>query len=68
MWAAKTTNHEIGGLAFIAENLVKNWEIEASFKMNLKDWRTVNPEKCKSLANHDIQLSSMTDSNKINSP
>lgn len=24
------------------ENLVKNWEIEASFKMDLKEWRTID--------------------------
>lgn len=28
----------------IAQNLVKNWEIEASFKMDLKDWRTIDHE------------------------
>lgn len=26
------------------QNLVKNWEIEASFKTNLRDWRTVDPD------------------------
>lgn len=26
------------------ENLVKNWEIEASFKTRLSDWRTIDPE------------------------
>jgi hypothetical protein len=25
------------------QNLVKNWEIEASFKTRLADWRTVDP-------------------------
>lgn len=24
------------------ENLVKNWEVEASFKTNLDDWRTID--------------------------
>jgi hypothetical protein len=24
------------------QNLVKNWEVEASFKPNLDDWRTVD--------------------------
>ena len=27
------------------QNLVKNWEVEASFKPNLNDWRTVDHEK-----------------------
>jgi hypothetical protein len=26
------------------ENLVKNWEIEASFKPSLQDWRTIDKE------------------------
>ena len=29
----------------MVENLVKNWEVEASFKTDLKDWRTVDPER-----------------------
>ena len=28
----------------IVENLVKNWEIEASFKTRLQDWRTINQD------------------------
>lgn len=27
------------------ENLVKNWEIEASYKTKVSDWRTVNHER-----------------------
>jgi hypothetical protein len=27
------------------ENLVKNWEIEASFKTRLADWRTINHDR-----------------------
>ena len=42
---AKSRNHPAGSLEQIAENLVKNWEVEASFKKDLKDWRTVDPEK-----------------------
>jgi hypothetical protein len=38
-------NHEASSLPDLVENLVKNWEIEASFKPNIKDWRTVNHEK-----------------------
>jgi hypothetical protein len=38
-------NHHINSLPFFVENLVKNWEIEASFKPNLIDWRTVNHSK-----------------------
>ncbi|WEW60444.1 hypothetical protein PRK78_005930 [Emydomyces testavorans] len=40
--AGKTRNHEPGSLASLVENLVKNWEIEASFKTKLDEWRTVD--------------------------
>ncbi|EKC98941.1 hypothetical protein A1Q2_06695 [Trichosporon asahii var. asahii CBS 8904] len=43
-FAAKTQNHEPGSLPSIVENLVKNWEIEASYKTNLKEWRTIDPD------------------------
>lgn len=39
---AKTKNHETGSLPFLVENLVKNWEIEASFKTSISDWRTID--------------------------
>ncbi|KFZ06033.1 hypothetical protein V501_07791 [Pseudogymnoascus sp. VKM F-4519 (FW-2642)] len=38
----KTKNHEPGSLPFLVENLVKNWEIEASFKTSISDWRTID--------------------------
>ncbi|KAI0534266.1 hypothetical protein GGR58DRAFT_65828 [Xylaria digitata] len=38
----KTKNHAAGSLPELVENLVKNWEIEASFKTRLADWRTVD--------------------------
>lgn len=38
-------NHEPGSLPDLVENLVKNWEIEASFKPKMSDWRTVNHDK-----------------------
>ncbi|KAH9893049.1 hypothetical protein F4778DRAFT_772655 [Xylariomycetidae sp. FL2044] len=38
----KKCNHEPGSLPNLVENLVKNWEIEASFKMRLEDWRTID--------------------------
>ncbi|KAJ7486197.1 hypothetical protein B0H11DRAFT_2157332 [Mycena galericulata] len=41
----KTMNHQPGSLISIVENLVKNWEIEASYKMDLKDWRTIDHDK-----------------------
>ncbi|KAK8042664.1 hypothetical protein PG994_013147 [Apiospora phragmitis] len=41
---AKQTSHEPGSLPDLVQNLVKNWEIEASFKTNLRDWRTVDPD------------------------
>jgi len=39
---AKKANHTAGSLPDLVEKLVKNWEIEASYKMELKDWRTVD--------------------------
>ncbi|KAI0203363.1 hypothetical protein F4808DRAFT_458125 [Astrocystis sublimbata] len=38
----KSKNHAAGSLPELVENLVKNWEIEASFKTQLSDWRTVD--------------------------
>lgn len=34
--------HEAGSLPALVENLVKNWEIEASYKTSLSDWRTID--------------------------
>lgn len=39
----RSRDHKPGSLEEIVENLVKNWEIEASHKMCLDDWRTVDP-------------------------
>lgn len=38
-------SHAAGSLEQLVENLVKNWEVEASFKTQLADWRTVDHEK-----------------------
>jgi hypothetical protein len=35
-------SHVAGSLPQLVENLVKNWEVEASFKPVLSDWRTVD--------------------------
>ena len=43
--AAKTSDHAAGSLPDLVQNLVKNWEIEASFKTNLSEWRTINPDE-----------------------
>ncbi|KAI2472629.1 hypothetical protein F4781DRAFT_382440 [Annulohypoxylon bovei var. microspora] len=40
----KRCKHEAGSLPELVENLVKNWEIEASFKTRLSDWRTIDRE------------------------
>lgn len=40
--ATKKMSHEARSLPDLVEKLVKNWEIEASFKTDLKDWRTVD--------------------------
>ncbi|KAJ7079735.1 hypothetical protein B0H15DRAFT_494235 [Mycena belliarum] len=38
----KKMSHAPGSLIFLVENLVKNWEIEASYKLNLAEWRTID--------------------------
>lgn len=37
--------HEAGSLPELVQNLVKNWEVEASFKPVLSDWRTIDHER-----------------------
>ena len=34
--------HEAGSLPDLVEKLVKNWEVEASYKTDLQDWRTID--------------------------
>ncbi|PWY87383.1 hypothetical protein BO70DRAFT_420988, partial [Aspergillus heteromorphus CBS 117.55] len=41
----RSMHHEPGSLPFLVENLVKNWEIEASYKTSLADWRTIDRSK-----------------------
>lgn len=38
----RTTCHKKGSLEQIVENVVKNWEIESTKKVNLKQWRTID--------------------------
>ncbi|KAI6711655.1 hypothetical protein PZA11_003003 [Diplocarpon coronariae] len=38
----KTMSHEAASLPNLVENLVKNWEVEASFKPHIEDWRTID--------------------------
>ncbi|PQE24080.1 pathogen-related protein [Rutstroemia sp. NJR-2017a BVV2] len=38
----KTQNHTAASLPSLVENLVKNWEVEASFKTDISDWRTID--------------------------
>lgn len=38
-------SHEAQSLPDLVEKLVKNWEVEASFKTDLKDWRTIDRSK-----------------------
>jgi hypothetical protein len=40
--SAKIKSHEAASLPNLVENLVKNWEVEASFKTNIDDWRTID--------------------------
>lgn len=39
---AKKASHTAGSLPDLVEKLVKNWEIEASYKTSLSDWRTID--------------------------
>lgn len=41
--STKTMSHEAASLPNLVENLVKNWEVEASFKPEIEDWRTIDP-------------------------
>ncbi|KAL1601079.1 hypothetical protein SLS59_005748 [Nothophoma quercina] len=38
----KQKSHEAGSLPELVQNLVKNWEVEASFKPVIDDWRTID--------------------------
>ncbi|KAJ3048277.1 hypothetical protein HK097_010708 [Rhizophlyctis rosea] len=38
----KLMNHTAGSLEELVENVVKNWEIEASHKTDATEWRTIN--------------------------
>ncbi|KAK4140970.1 uncharacterized protein C8A04DRAFT_31517 [Dichotomopilus funicola] len=38
----KRASHQAGSLPDLVEKLVKNWEIEASYKVDLADWRTID--------------------------
>ena len=48
----KTCNHAPNSLEKIIENAVKTWEMEASHKINPKDWGSVNTDKFLISANH----------------
>lgn len=41
----RRSNHAAGSLELMVENLVKNWEVEASHKLNVNEWRTVDHER-----------------------
>lgn len=38
----KLSNHAAGSLELMVENLVKNWEVEASHKLDATQWRTAD--------------------------
>ena len=40
----RTQNHASGSIEETVQNLVKTWEMEASHKLDLKDWKTIDPE------------------------
>jgi len=42
MILAKTKTHQAASLPNLVENLVKNWEVEASYKSDIGDWRTID--------------------------
>lgn len=39
---SKKFNHTARSLPDLVEKLIKNWEIEASYKLDLADWRTID--------------------------
>ncbi|KAH9484832.1 Pathogen-related protein [Psilocybe cubensis] len=41
----KSTSWAPSSLEFLVQNLVKNWEKEASYKTDPKEWRTISQEK-----------------------
>ncbi|KAF8251716.1 hypothetical protein K440DRAFT_611960 [Wilcoxina mikolae CBS 423.85] len=42
--STKTTNWAPDSIEFLLQNLVKNWEKEASFKVDPKEWRTISQD------------------------
>ncbi|KAF7562529.1 hypothetical protein G7046_g1610 [Stylonectria norvegica] len=53
----KEMNHAAGSLHQLVENLVKNWEIEASYKPQSEEWRTVDSTKYRFSVNGGPPLS-----------
>ncbi|KAL7271723.1 hypothetical protein RUND412_005497 [Rhizina undulata] len=41
----QTTSWPAGSIELLCQNLVKNWEKEASYKTDPKEWRTINYDK-----------------------
>lgn len=41
----------MGSLERMVENLIKNWEVEASHKLDVSQWRTVDPKAYKFACN-----------------
>ncbi|KAA6425905.1 MAG: hypothetical protein FRX49_04280 [Trebouxia sp. A1-2] len=41
----KSVDHKEGSLGFLVNQLVKNWEKEASYKVKGRKWRAIVPEK-----------------------
>ncbi|KAE9393436.1 hypothetical protein BT96DRAFT_999474 [Gymnopus androsaceus JB14] len=53
----KKVEHKPGTLSFYVNNLVKNWEIEASYKIDGREWRTIDPDLYKFKSNDGPWLS-----------
>ncbi|KAI0867946.1 hypothetical protein GGS24DRAFT_483812 [Hypoxylon argillaceum] len=53
----KSRHHAADSLPHLVENLVKNWEIEASFKTRLADWRTVDAARYSFAVNEGAAVS-----------
>lgn len=51
----KRSNHAPGSLESMVENLVKNWEVEASHKLDAREWRTVDPDTYKFSCNGGVR-------------
>lgn len=51
MSTERIARHTEGSLERMVENLIKNWEVEASHKLDVSEWRTVDSKAYKFACN-----------------